>query len=132
MGAVTRMDALADTSAFVAVEQGRSLESDLPRSLAVSYVTVGELIAGVLKAPTDPERLLRQQTLVGAQRLPLLRVDREVAQVSAEMRETAREAEKVFTGNDSWIAETAVAHGLPLVTQDRDYEGIFGLELIRV
>ena len=34
--------------------------------------------------------------------------------------------------NDSWIAATAIANRLPLVTQDGDYDGIPGLLVIRV
>ncbi len=34
--------------------------------------------------------------------------------------------------NDSWIAATAMAHGLPVVTQDDDYVDVPGLEVIRV
>jgi len=32
--------------------------------------------------------------------------------------------------NDSWIAATAIAHRLPLVTQDRDYAGVPGLDVV--
>ena len=34
--------------------------------------------------------------------------------------------------NDSWIAATAIAHGLSIVTQDTDYHEIPGLEVIKV
>jgi predicted nucleic acid-binding protein len=34
--------------------------------------------------------------------------------------------------NDSWIAATAIAHRMPVVTQDGDYAGIPGLDVIRL
>ena len=34
--------------------------------------------------------------------------------------------------NDSWIAATAIAHGLPVVTQDDDYADVPGLDVIRI
>lgn len=34
--------------------------------------------------------------------------------------------------NDSWIAATAIAHDLALVTQDDDYDDLPGLMVIRV
>jgi hypothetical protein len=34
--------------------------------------------------------------------------------------------------NDSWIAATALAYQLPLVTQDADYDDIPGLHVIKV
>jgi hypothetical protein len=35
-------------------------------------------------------------------------------------------------GNDSWIAATALAMGVPVVTQDDDYAVVSDLEVIRV
>ena len=34
--------------------------------------------------------------------------------------------------NDSWIAATAIAHGVPIVTQDSDYDAIPDLKVIRI
>jgi predicted nucleic acid-binding protein len=34
--------------------------------------------------------------------------------------------------NDSWIAATAIALRVPVVTQDEDYAGVPGLEVIHV
>ena len=34
--------------------------------------------------------------------------------------------------NDSWIAATAIAHRVPVVTQDSDYDDIPGIEVIRI
>jgi len=34
--------------------------------------------------------------------------------------------------NDSWIAATAIAHGIPVVSQDDDYDDIPGMTVLRV
>jgi predicted nucleic acid-binding protein len=34
--------------------------------------------------------------------------------------------------NDSWIAATAIANGMPVASQDGDYDDVPGLEVIRV
>ena len=34
--------------------------------------------------------------------------------------------------NDSWIAATAIAHGIPVVTQDADYDAMPGVEVIKI
>jgi predicted nucleic acid-binding protein len=34
--------------------------------------------------------------------------------------------------NDSWIAATAIAHRVPIVTQDSDYDDMPGVEVIRI
>jgi predicted nucleic acid-binding protein len=44
----------------------------------------------------------------------------------------ARGASKRTPINDSWIAATAIAHHLPVAAQDTDYDGVPGLEVIRV
>jgi predicted nucleic acid-binding protein len=61
-----------------------------------------------------------------------LPVDARVARVWAELRIALREAGKRMPLNDSWIAATAIAHRLPVATQDADYDGVPGLEVIRL
>jgi predicted nucleic acid-binding protein len=34
--------------------------------------------------------------------------------------------------NDSWIAATAIAHGIPIVTQDADYDLMPDVEVIKI
>lgn len=34
--------------------------------------------------------------------------------------------------NDSWIAATAIAHQVPIVTQDADYDAMPDVEVIRL
>jgi hypothetical protein len=34
--------------------------------------------------------------------------------------------------NDSWIAATAIAHRVPIVTQDSDYDAMPGVQVIRI
>jgi predicted nucleic acid-binding protein len=34
--------------------------------------------------------------------------------------------------NDSWIAAMAIAHGVPIVTQDSDYDAIPDLDVTRI
>ena len=54
--------ALADTSIFIAREDGRPL-GELPSELAVSVVTIGELELGVLAAEDAETRARRADTL---------------------------------------------------------------------
>lgn len=83
---IVRADALADTSAFIAIEQGRPLQGYLPALLAVSYVTIAELTSGVLHSPTPAEQRRRLRTLQRARELGPLPVDRQVATAWAELR----------------------------------------------
>lgn len=124
---------LADTSVFVALESGRPLDQDaLPDELAVSVITVGELRAGVLAAEDVVARDQRLATLVRVLSLEPIPIDDEVAGAWARLRVLLRDAGVRMPVNDSWIAATAMAHGLALVTQDGDHHAVPGLEVVRV
>jgi predicted nucleic acid-binding protein len=124
---------LADTSVFIADEVGRPLHLDrLPDEIAVSIVTIAELRAGVLAA-TDPEiRDRRLRTLTAALSLRPIPVDEAVAEAWALLRIRLRDAGLRLPVNDSWIASTAIARGIPVISQDGDYDGTPGVDVIRV
>jgi predicted nucleic acid-binding protein len=128
--------ALADTSIFIARESGRLLRSaDLPAELAVSIITVAELRAGVLAAADVTVRDLRLATLTVAQAFDPLPVDGAVAVAWARLHVLLRDAGRRMPVNDSWIAATALAAGLPVLTQDDDYDaatGLGGLAVLKV
>jgi len=124
---------IADTSVFVAWETGRSLRGDdLPDQVAVSVITVGELRAGVLSAGDGATRVRRLDTFTQALSFDPLPIDQSVAESWAHLRILLREAGLRMQVNASWIAATALAHGLPVVTQDADYVSLAELEVIRV
>lgn len=124
--------ALADTSLFIAAEQGRPISSHSPARVAVSVVTVGELRLGVLAAKDGPTRARRLETLSAAAVLDPLPVDEGVAHAWAALRLALRDVGKGMPINDSWIAATAIANDLAVASQDDDYDDIPGLRVIRV
>jgi predicted nucleic acid-binding protein len=131
-GATVTPPSLADTSLFVAIEQGRSLRQAPPRSVAVSTITVGELRLGVLTALDDAVRALRLRTLTRVLSFDPLPVDDSVAIAWAELRAALRAVGRKMPLNDSWIAATAIAHELPVATQDDDYDEVPGLEVVKL
>jgi len=126
-------DGLADTSIFIAHESGRPLRADmLPDRLAVSVITVGELRAGVLAAADLATRDRRLATLTAVLALGPVPVDDDVAAAWARLRVALRDLGRRMAVNGSWIAATAIALGVPLVTQDDDHVDVPGLRVIRV
>lgn len=124
---------LADTSLFIARETGRPVRSDaLPDRLSVSVITIGELRVGVLHASDIVVRDRRLSTLASALALRPLPVDGDVAAAWARLQVTLRERGLAMPINDSWIAATAIAHGVPVVTQDADFLELDDLDVIRV
>lgn len=124
--------ALADTSLFIALEQERSLSRPPPERVAVSVITVGELRLGVLAAGDGTTRARRLETLSRAEGLDPLPVDSRVAHAWAVLRVALRDQGKRMPLNDSWIAATAIAARIPVVSQDGDYDEVPGLQVIRV
>jgi predicted nucleic acid-binding protein len=128
---VTR--AVADTSVFIARESGRPLDhSRLPDEMAVSVITVGELRAGVLAASDVDTRDRRLATFLQVTSMDPIPVDEDVAQAWARLRLLLRDAGRRMPVNDSWIAATALALGVPVVTQDDDYIDLDELPVIHV
>jgi predicted nucleic acid-binding protein len=123
----------ADTSVFIATETGRTVDVNrLPDEIAVSIITVGELRAGVLAAVDVDTRDRRLSTLMAALELQPIPVDERVADAWARLRILLRDHGLRMPTNDSWIAATAIALGVPVVTQDADYVELAGLDVVRI
>jgi predicted nucleic acid-binding protein len=126
------MIGLADTSLFIARETRRRIQTQLPDELAVSVITVGELRLGVLMAADVETRHRRLTTLQIASAIEPLPVDDRVAETWSGLVARLRAEGRRMPLNDSWIAATALTHGMPVVTQDSDYDDIPGLEIVKI
>jgi hypothetical protein len=67
-----------------------------------------------------------------AQRFEALTVDESVADAWALLVSRLRAAGRKVPINDSWIAATAIAHHIPIVTQDADYDAMPDVEVIKI
>jgi hypothetical protein len=125
--------ALADTSVLIGLETERFDAEELDGyELGVSTITLGELRLGVLRG-LDPESTAhRLQTYQLAMQFDPLPIDEAVANAWAELIAKLREKGRKMPINDSWIAATAVAHAVPVVTQDSDYDDVPGLSVIKL
>jgi predicted nucleic acid-binding protein len=130
-GAGTAQRGVLDTSVFIAKETGRPL-AELPEASAVSVMTLAELHLGVLMAQGSVRaRRLRTLTMVQNTFEPLP-IDPEVARTFAELVAEARRLRKRPKIIDTWIAATAVAHDVPVYTQDEDFAEIPKVRVYRV
>lgn len=127
---------LLDTSVLIAIESGRSLRTEaIPETVAISVVTRAELRVGIFAAENIETRDRRLATIELANRIVSLPVDEAVSRAWAQMRAYARASEQKVRVNDMWIAATAAAHEIPVVTQDTDFDalnGVAGLTVIPV
>jgi predicted nucleic acid-binding protein len=124
--------AVADTSVFIARESGRPL-GDLPDEIAVSVVTSAELELGVLLTNDAGIRAIRLATLAGVRsEYPLLPIDDQTASCFARIADTELRSGRKLRRHDTWIAATALRHGVPVVTQDPDFTAFSSVEVIHV
>lgn len=106
------MSALIDTSVLV---RSQALAEEIHEEWSVSVVSVGELEAGVLLATDTQTRAHRLRRLAAIlAEAPALPIDRAIAARYGELRATTRR----LPSNDLWIAATALANDLTLVTGD--------------
>ena len=130
---MTPRRALADTSVFIGLEATRF---DISRfrdfEWGVSAVTLGELRLGVLQAQNHEAASRRLSTYQLAQRFEPLAVDEAVSEAWALLISRLRAAGHRVPINDSWIAATAITHGVPIVAQDSDYDVMPDVEVIRI
>ncbi len=123
---------LLDTSVFIAEETGREL-GILPQMAAISVTTIAELYLGVLMADDPEVRARRLRTLSSVEALfDPFPIDVDVARVFAELVAEARRQGRRPKIMDTWVAATAVAHGLPVYTQDEDFLAIPRVRVVRV
>lgn len=124
---------IGDTSLFIARESGRPLDTEaLPDEIGVSVITIGELRAGLLAAVDVETRHRRLATLTEALALAPIPIGEDVAASWGKLRLLLRDSNQRMPVNDSWIAATAMALDVAVVTQDNDYVEVPGLAVVHV
>ncbi len=125
--------ALADTSIFIGLEAERFDPTRFEGyEWGVSVVTLGELRLGVLRASSPEVSARRLATYQLAQRFQPLELDEAIAEYWALLVARLRAAGHKVPINDSWLAATALAHDIPIVTQDGDYDTMPDLKVLKL
>lgn len=113
---------LLDTSVMIAVESGRTVDyGAMPLQQFVCSISLGELHLGVHTAPDAESRSARMSTLEAMAGIEFLPVNAAAAAHWGRLRYRLREAGRRINVNDLWIASVALAHGMPVITQDQDF-----------
>ena len=96
--------------------------------LHVSIITVGELMTWARRRDAPPRRLDGITAFLSE--VETLPIGEKVADAFAMLRAAQLDAGRLSPSTDLWIAATAIAHGLTLVTHNtRDFQGVPGLQL---
>lgn len=128
------MHVVVDTSIASMIQKGSDGNAMDPfykaelegKTVVISFQTVDEMLFGALRDGWGPRR---HDALVSfLRRFVVVPGNYEVAEVSARVRHQAEAIGRRLGTADAWIVATAVAFGVPLVTNDRDQviDGIAG------
>jgi predicted nucleic acid-binding protein len=124
--------ALLDTSFVIALARGEEIQiREPPEEAAISAVTLCGLHHGVLVAGAR-RRAGRLATLAYAERrFAVLPIDARVAPHYGRLLASTRRGGKArLRTADALIAATAAAYDLPLLTRDRDFKGLDGVDVV--
>jgi tRNA(fMet)-specific endonuclease VapC len=129
------MDAvLLDTDVFSYLMRPKDTRGDAYRphvkgkTVAVSFVTVGELFYGAEKRGWSAKTISYLQEKLKA--VVIVPYDEELCHTYARIR-ASLPVGVVVAANDLWIAASAIRHSIPLVSNNRKhFEQIPGLQLI--
>lgn len=98
------------------------------REMHLSIISVGELRFGAVKDNWGDARRSRLESFVDDATVVYVCI--EIAEVVANVMNSCRRKGRRLDWNDGWIAATAIFHQLPLVTHDRDFQAVEGLEVV--
>ncbi len=119
---------LVDTNVIIRVLKGQtelfSLFDDMEK-LFVSSISIGELMYGAeLSKKLDFNRELYFDF---CNQMKIIYVDSDIAKNYGKIKAQLKKIGHPIPENDIWIAATAIAANLTLVTADSDFENIEGL-----
>ncbi len=126
---------LLDTSAYSAFKRGDArLKQYINASsdIVVPLTVIGELRAGFAcgNKRVENEKLLRY--FLDAANVSVVGLTDNTSSAYAAIYAELRKAGKPVGTNDMWIAAVAEEHRLPLVTLDKDFSYIPGLEVLEL
>jgi predicted nucleic acid-binding protein len=111
------VSAILDTSVVIVTDEHGELR--LPATAAISVITLGELRAGILRAPDADVRAARARRLAAVRAaFSALPVDEDVAERYGEALAAARNLGRSAKATDLLIIATAAAGGRTLHTLD--------------
>jgi|SRR3989344_8720838 len=120
---------LIDSSAIIhllnGTLKGKEIEQYIAEITSTSAVCVHEVLSGA----TQSERSTIADLFRGLEILPF---DCSAAQMSPEIKKRIIKAGKTIGELDVFIAATALAHNIPLLTTDKDFKNVEGLQVVLV
>ncbi len=127
------MRLLFDTNIYSAMIDGDSAVEKLVRSaegLVMSAIVVGELLHGFRCGSRFRANLARLESFLDEPQVAFLAVTRATCDRFGVVMASLREKGKPIPSNDAWIAAHALESGVTLVSRDKHFGWVPGLDLL--
>lgn len=124
---------LMDTNVIVRILNGdRELVKELSKynNLCSCTIVLGELLYGAAKSTRTEENKKKAKDFCSY--FKLLRVDEDVSEVYGNIKKELLAHGKVMPENDMWIGATAIANNMTVITQDKHFDNIPGITVIKL
>lgn len=128
------MGLLLDTNVLIRQERGtldlaEKITGREEEPFFISVISASELLHGVWRASNPAIRARRQAFVENVlSQSPILNIDLTVARIQAQIWSDLRQQGQMIGLHDAWIAASALAHGLSVVTANaREFERVPGL-----
>jgi tRNA(fMet)-specific endonuclease VapC len=122
--------AALDSNAIIRILNGKL---DIPslglEEILVPLIAAGEMFFGVYKSMRVSANRSRLMAFLNS--VSILPVDLQVTERYGQVKAQLRRLGKPIPENDIWIAATALRHNLPLVANDKHFDHVEGLVVIR-
>jgi tRNA(fMet)-specific endonuclease VapC len=122
--------AALDSNAIIRILNGKL---DIPslglEEILVPLIAAGEMFFGVYKSMRVSANRSRLMAFLNS--VSILPVDLQVTERYGQVKAQLRRLGKPIPENDIWIAATALRHNLPLVANDKHFDQVEGLVVIR-